>query len=206
MVRASVRSMTDLRQKAAWVPIVSQPSHRLVRVSESLTSSTDTYTVVPRAYTIQHPRLQRLLHLLPAIDMRGIEVSICQELGTVIIPWKYRALPGYMRQVLVDMAMAHARITQSAMVLGRVAVVYGTPCPRWHVDKVDMRGLCTLHGPGSVLLEAGTETHLDAGDVVFMRGAGEEGTQAHSAIVHRSPIIPEDVREPRIIVQTDSLT
>lgn len=101
--------------------------------------------------------------------------------------------------------MTHGLITGSELIKARVAVVYGTPCPKWHVDKVDLRGLCTLYGPGCCIMDEG-ELNLNQGDVVYMKGIGEaEREKFHRGVIHRSPIVEHDCRIPRLVVQTDSV-
>lgn len=214
------------RTNLAWVPMICTPLHqRLDKAYDTLTSyPVRSHAVVRNAYTIENDLLRFLLRWMPAMDMRDLEMEV-MSFGSpssgvvsglnsgqrrVKLPWKCRLFPKRVQDILVDMSITHARIVNSNTVRARVAVVYGTPCPRWHVDKVDMRGLCTLQGPGSVLQGEGeggedhSEIHLNPGDVVFMRGAGENGADAHHAVTHRSPFIQNRLEQPRIIVQTDT--
>lgn len=54
-------------------------------------------------------------------------------------------------KALIALAKSHADITNAPKVLGRIAVVRGTPCTRLHVDKVRLRTICSMYGRGSVL-------------------------------------------------------
>lgn len=218
------RTMKKYRDitSVAWVPMICTPLHqRLDKAYEALTSHpVRSHSVVRNAYAIENGLLRLLLRWMPEMDMRDLEMEIISPsivAGSdpgrrcrVKVPWQCRLFPKRIQDVLVDMSMTHARIVKSNAVRARVAVVYGTPCPRWHVDKVDMRGLCTLQGPGSVLRdeserdEESSEIHLNAGDVVFMRGAGEHGDDVQHAVTHRSPFIQNRLGQPRIIVQTDT--
>ncbi len=91
-------------------------------------------------------------------------------------------------------------------------------CPKWHIDKVPIRMLCTYEGPGTEWLEdQGVEcsklsdpTVVDAacqravaGEVVLLKGALWQGNEAGGAI-HRSPAIADEAGR-RTIVTLDPL-
>lgn len=91
----------------------------------------------------------------------------------------------------------------------RLRVLEGTMCPKWHVDRLRVRLICTYVGPGTEWLEVvdGVERspsprllglspslapdhRLDVGWVGLFKGlSASEG--GHDAAVHRSPGVPE---------------
>ena len=162
-----------------------------------------------------------LLKVLPPIDIRDIPIQVdksstnSQHQVTARLPTRYQCLPPYIRDQLRTMAITHALITRQSKLRGRIATVKGTPCPNWHVDKVNLRSLCALHGPGPVirdqhiLFDTGNmeivshdrENYADQGDMVFMRGIGQFANMPHLGTLHRSPFHTSAV--PRLIVQVD---
>ena len=96
----------------------------------------------------------------------------------------------------------------------RYASVENAMCPRWHVDHVPIRMLCTYIGPGTEWLadQRADKTKLsdpeivDApcqraanGDVVLLKGALWQGNAGFGAI-HRSPTMASG--EPRRMLLT----
>ncbi|MCQ0969657.1 DUF1826 domain-containing protein [Paracoccus sp. TK19116] len=88
----------------------------------------------------------------------------------------------------------------------RLDATEGQPCPKWHIDAVAARLLCTLRGPGTEYGPIGTSgqprsTHrMERGDVGIFRGALWPGGEL-GAIVHRSP--PAAAGGPRLLVVID---
>lgn len=95
----------------------------------------------------------------------------------------------------------------------KVQSIAGTACPRFHVDNVVLRSLCTYCGPGTEYLPPHASTVLGdrvlradesrarkaaAGDVLFLKGI-EEG-RWRPAAVHRSPLS----EEPRLLLIVDN--
>ena len=100
----------------------------------------------------------------------------------------------------------------------RCTPVDGTMCPRWHVDRVPLRMLCTYRGPGTEWLEDqgvdrnaltrsavadGACRRADAGELVLLKGALWQDNDGLGA-VHRSPAV-EAGGEPRILLTLDPL-
>ncbi|MEY3214346.1 MAG: hypothetical protein RIT28_4827 [Pseudomonadota bacterium] len=95
-------------------------------------------------------------------------------------------------------------------VLGlRLRVLEGTMCPKWHVDRLRVRLICTYLGPGTEWLEVvdGVERspsprilglspelapdhRLSPGWVGLFKGASASD-HGHDAAVHRSPGVPK---------------
>jgi len=78
-------------------------------------------------------------------------------------------------------------------------------CPKWHIDRVPMRMLCTYEGPGTEWLEDqqvasgelskpsivdGACQRAVVGEVVLLKGALWENNEGNGAI-HRSPEVAE---------------
>jgi len=91
-------------------------------------------------------------------------------------------------------------------------------CPRWHVDRVPLRMLCTYRGPGTEWLAdqgvdraelarpeiaSGRCRRADAGELVLLKGALWDGNDSLGA-VHRSPAV-EPVDGQRVLVTLDPL-
>lgn len=88
----------------------------------------------------------------------------------------------------------------------RLQAVSGTTCPRWHIDCVSLRCLCTYVGPTTTYLPreavlaykdrvfayAPEETRAPRqGAMLFLKGS--LWAAGHGA-VHRSPDCPEEMR------------
>ena len=131
-----------------------------------------------------------LIALLPSFDLRGIALSPGAS-------FPYTLLPPFVGAPLRALAAAHLAATGAPRVAGRVALLRGTPCPQWHVDKVPLRGLLALHGPGvEIAAEGGAPRRagellaaetVETGDGVLMRGAGVHAEDLQHAVWHRSP-------------------
>lgn len=83
----------------------------------------------------------------------------------------------------------------------RLARIDRAMCPRWHVDRVGIRLLCTYQGPGTQWLDdqgidhrsqqvdnlaEGEVRQADTGDIVLLKGSLWQGNEAWGAR-HRSP-------------------
>lgn len=142
---------------------------------------------------------QVMTALLPPVDLRDIPMHA--SAAEVTMPLQYSVLlPPSISGALRKLARRHAMMSGSRSVAGRVSVIRGTPCPRWHVDKVALRGILTLHGPGTELLAGTRVERVQTGDAVLIPGAGTKETETDNAVWHRSPQCESGCR---IIVQTD---
>jgi hypothetical protein len=89
---------------------------------------------------------------LPPEDIDVTDIRITINLGaTQVTSDDARRLPPVALRALRELALAHASATNVHRVVGRVAVVRGTRCPRLHVDKVRLRTIATIFGPGTVV-------------------------------------------------------
>lgn len=103
----------------------------------------------------------------------------------------------------------------------RLHVLRGTMCPRFHVDRVPVRLLCTYRGVGTEWLPESAVTRpgeegplpvqqiapeqirqLATGDVALLKGEAWAGNEGRG-LVHRSPA-PAD--EPRLVIGIDWLS
>lgn len=111
----------------------------------------------------------------------------------------------------------------------RLEVVGRAMCPRFHVDHVGIRMLCTYHGPGTEWLDEGCADRAFLGArsgglsddvsglirdpagihavppcaIVLLKGDLWQGN-AGRGIIHRSPRVPED-QAPRVLVAIDAV-
>lgn len=90
------------------------------------------------------------------LDIRDIRVELDVDGLTARLPGDVvPLLPQRTRDALCTLAVAHAAACENTkptkVVRGRVAQVKGVPCRRFHVDKVNLRTLATLVGPGCVV-------------------------------------------------------
>lgn len=111
---------------------------------------------------------------------------------------------------LKSLGEVHQKATGStggALGKGRVARVTGTPCPKAHVDRLRLRAMATLRGPGCVLLGSANEEDVvyraQEGDAVFMAGVREYDNIVEP-VWHRSPRRKEWMTD-RIVTQVDDL-
>jgi hypothetical protein len=144
-------------------------------------------------------------------DGASPEPAALQELvaGLDVTP---RAAEAWLGDVAL-LAELMADLTGAARVGIRVASLDDAMCPRFHVDHVTLRMVCTYRGPGTQFWRAppGLPRLLEppspmdvlqarAPDVVVMKGTAFPGNRNHGA-VHRSP--PPDGR--RLVVTLDPL-
>lgn len=91
------------------------------------------------------------------LDVRDIRVELDVDGCSAQLPSDVEPLlPPRARDALCALAVAHAAASENQaqparVVRGRVALVKGVPCRRLHVDKVNLRTLATLVGPGCVV-------------------------------------------------------
>lgn len=142
------------------------------------------------------PRLRRNL------GPRGVADAIheaCEEAGT----GECAALLTANGEALATHAM---RAFASPLPELRPDVTEGQPRPKWYVDAVPGRLLCTLRGPGTEYGPIGPNGELQSihrmarGAVGVFRGVLWPGREL-AAIVHRSP--PREAGGPRLLVVID---
>lgn len=142
----------------------------------------------------------RRAHLPPDFDQRDIRVCSDGRGGSAVCDKE-------LREVVTALARAHCEATGARVARARVARVSGTPCPRAHVDKLGLRALVALQGPGVVLLGGPSADDValraGAGDVVFMAGVSDDEEDYGEPVWHRSPRRAEWMPD-RIVVQVDN--
>ncbi len=142
------------------------------------------------------PRLRRRL----AVHQVATAVSeACDEAGT-------GDCAGLLAADIEELATHAMRVFASPLLELRLDVTEGQACPKWHVDAVPGRLLCTLRGPGTEYGPIGPNAEpqsvhrMARGAVGVFRGVLWPG-QELAAIVHRSP--PREVGGPRYLVVID---
>lgn len=112
-----------------------------------------------------------------------------------------RALIGHIA-ALTELAARHL---DALMVTLRVEVTEGQSCPKWHLDAVRARLLCTLRGAGTQFGPATGPAQVDrhqqmpTGSVALFRGRRWKAQPA--GILHRSP--PAIAGQTRLLVVVD---
>lgn len=120
-------------------------------------------------------------------DAKKVVTAACDSAGTPA---------GAFRDHLIDRAAVLATIASeilsSLLVELRLDVRSGQACPKWHLDSVHARMLCTMRGPGTEFGPArpdGTPSavhRLPTGAAALFRGLLWPGREL-PGIVHRSP-------------------
>lgn len=206
------------QNKVCWAQFAWTPSKNIRAACEKLTDPKTAHAVAALEYA-RRPKFAKVLQALPAMDIRDVcaRVHITTERNKLesdgektvvhvgLQSTKIQLLPAWIQNTVIGMAGAHALITNESAVRVRVAIVRGTPCPRWHVDKVPLRGLCTLYGPATVIWDENERVpiYLGTGDALFLRGATPDVSHEQRALTHRSPLVEQTLSNPRLIVQTD---
>jgi hypothetical protein len=95
----------------------------------------------------------------------------------------------------------------------KMQTMQGAACPRFHVDRVVVRALCTYHGPGTeyvppedtvvlgnrvIRVAEDKVQRCNAGDILFLKGL--EDSWCRPPAVHRSPLSSE----PRLLLIADT--
>lgn len=144
-------------------------------------------------------RLPRLRRTLAPGSVAGAVHAACAEAGTGDCATALAA-------EVAALATQAMEVFASPLLALRLDVTEGQPCPKWHVDAVPGRLLCTLRGPGTEYGpigpegEAQTVHSMPRGTVGVFRGVLWPGREL-AAIVHRSP--PRDAGGPRLVVVID---
>lgn len=147
-------------------------------------------------------RLPRMRRVIPATQARLAVAAACERAGTPA---------GRHRDELLDqvaeMVGVAGQVLAAPLVELRLDVTEGQACPRWHLDAVRARLLCTLRGPGT---EFGPARPDGAAAAVYsvptaaaglFRGLLWPGPEL-SGVVHRSP--PAN-GEARLLLVVDPL-
>ncbi len=144
-------------------------------------------------------RLPAMRRSLSVPDLRPAVLQACREAGT---PEGAELLAGEV--CLLGRLAADAFGCATLQV--RIDVATRRSCPKWHVDAVSARLVCTLRGPGTEWGPIGPEgtpralNRLETGEVGLFRGALWPGDEL-AAILHRSPDASPE--RPRLCVIID---
>ncbi|MFT5082871.1 MAG: hypothetical protein ACI9Y1_000906 [Lentisphaeria bacterium] len=162
-----------------------------------------------------HSYAEQLVHVAPHWQTRFIErpALVSDQLAnTLPLPNGRQALIDDV-VLLVDMFSCLFELEHVGV---RMAVLRKAMCPKFHVDRIPCRLLCTYAGPGTfwhsseqvdylgnntVSPKAGAmQKQLSLGDVALLKGEYWEGNEGHG-LVHRSPLA-SDV-SPRLVLTLD---
>lgn len=142
------------------------------------------------------PRLRRRLMLR---DVAGAVRTACTQSGA-------ESCGDALATEIAELAGHATQVLASTMLELRLDVTEGQPCPKWHLDAVAGRMLCTLRGPGTEYGAIGLKGEPQAvyrmarGTVGVFRGVLWPGPEL-AAILHRSP--PREVGGARLLLVID---
>lgn len=145
-------------------------------------------------------RLPRLRQVLRPRDAAATLAAACDAAALPDDPQR-RALIAR----IAELTKLAARHMDALMVALRVDVATGQACPKWHLDAVRARLLCTLRGAGTQFGPATGPAEVDraqampTGSVGLFRGRAWPGEP--TGILHRSP--PAIAGQVRLLVIVD---
>jgi len=158
------------------------------------------------------PPWQEWLDALPAQRLPVLRQTLrpCDAVAAVTAACDSAALTaGHHRQSLIadvaQLTLLAAGHLGALMVNLRLEVTDGQSCPKWHLDSVRARLLCTLRGAGTQFgpavgpAQVGAVHQMPTGAVGLFRGKG--WPRDGSAILHRSP--PAIAGQTRLLVVVD---
>lgn len=146
--------------------------------------------------------VERLPQLRRRVTVRNAATAIhsaCDEVGA-------GSCATLLADVVKDLSAHAVRVLASPVLQLRLDVTDGQPCPKWHVDAVPGRMLCTLRGPGTEFGPIGpdgapeTIQRMPRGWVGVFRGALWPAREL-AAVLHRSP--PREAGGPRLLLVID---
>jgi hypothetical protein len=82
----------------------------------------------------------------------------------------------------------------------RLSVLNKAMCPRFHVDQVTCRLICTYHGSGTEWLSGDVTQQISVGHVALLKGEQWPGNTGRG-LVHRSPVASP--QQPRLVLTLD---
>jgi hypothetical protein len=132
-------------------------------------------------------QLPHMRRILPAGEVRSATVAACNEAGIPLGLHRDRLLDN-----IATMAELAALVLASPLIEVRLDVTEGQLCPKWHIDTVRGRLLCTLRGCGTEFGPTGPDGRpstihaVPTGAAALFRGLLWPGRDL-SGIVHRSP-------------------
>lgn len=145
--------------------------------------------------------LPRLRQALRPHDAPAVLATACDAAGLAAGPHR-RALIAD----IASLALQAAHHLNTPLINLQVKVSAGQDCPKWHLDAVDARLLCTLRGagtqfgPASAPAEVSALRQVPAGSVALFRGRNWAGET--TGILHRSP--PAIPGQTRLLVVVDA--
>lgn len=148
-------------------------------------------------------RLPRLRGTMPASRAAEAVAEACDRAATPAGAYR-----DHLVEDMARLARLAADILSSLLVELRLDVSSGQTCPRWHIDAVRARLLCTYRGPGTEFSPArpdgtpGAIHRLPTGAVGLFRGMLWPGREL-AGIVHRLP--PADAGATRLVLVIDPM-
>ncbi|MBO6511710.1 MAG: DUF1826 domain-containing protein [Roseibium sp.] len=103
------------------------------------------------------------------------------------------------------LALMMAKILKAEHVKIRLDVSDEVMCPKFHVDNVKARLLCSYRGPGTEYVPEGAETdpgrvrQVPTGSVGLFRGR-QWPDREHTGLLHRSPSVPAETGARLLLV------
>lgn len=129
----------------------------------------------------------------------------CNEAGTPAGPRRQEMIAD-----IADLARQAAAATGAPQVDLRLEATEGQACPKWHLDAVVLRLLCTLRGPGTQFGAArpgggdpAAIHQMRSGDVALLRGKLWQSRRS-PGVLHRSP--PAQSGQTRLLLVIDPVT
>ncbi len=161
------------------------------------------------------PSFQTWIDRLPAAQLPDLRVTVPVDLAEAAVQTACsiaRMPPGPNRETLAGdvgaLALIYGQIMKVGYVQVRLDVSRGSMCPKFHLDNVRARLLCTYRGPGTQYVPEICKQNPDrvramgTGAVGLFRGAGWTPGE-HCSLLHRSPAI-QPGSGPRLLLVVDA--
>lgn len=150
-------------------------------------------------------QLPALRTVVPVHLAEAAVQAACQKAGTP---------PGPEQDMLASdagaLALMMANIMDVRQVRLRLDVASGTMCPKFHIDQVPARLLCTYRGKGTEYVPVTSETRAErirqvrTGAVGLFRGGAWPGPE-ETGLLHRSPAV-SSLGEARLLLVIDAVS
>ncbi|WP_169308773.1 DUF1826 domain-containing protein [Paracoccus gahaiensis] len=145
-------------------------------------------------------QLPRLRQTLRPQDVAAAMTAACAASDLPDSPQRQRLIDD-----VAELALLAARHLDALLITLRIEVTAGQSCPKWHLDAVRARLLCTLRGagtqfgPASGAAQVAAPQQMPTGAAALFRGR-RWGAEP-SGLLHRSP--PAQPGRTRLLVVVD---